>query len=522
MAFALGGIVTENSTRRRTLWKDLHPRWRTLLVVLLVIALVALGVRVWQGFTYCASDIRKSDGGCVGITDGSHGPVFGAGTAEALRLIGEENARISGDTAGKEVVSIAYLVPIPPPGVDDDYAMRLSGDIMGAAVAQRQANRTNTLGDRPLIRMLVANVGDSANPAREPIEKLIEMTRAGFAEHKLMAVAVSGMSLDPMTAAIDALVTAEVPVLVSHLTAEQVTSAPAKADTALARIAPTTSDEAAALAAHLRPSSSRALIVQNSDQGDRYAQSLGAGFRTHYADAGHTVIQPDETYNGRWGDAANAMRAILRNICQQRPDVVFFAGRAPELAALVAVLPARPCLDFPIRLVTGDDGASFAAAVAGGAPELSRGLHANASVAYTALAHPEAWRASPGAFAPGSAEFLTGLCAECFPTLFPGQSLDDGYAIMAYDAVMTAVTAIRQPNGSSGSVGSPGAVLQGFKRLHGPDAVAGASGWISLAPVGNSINKAVPIMGVAPDGKAQFLQLSSPSGTPCTPATALC
>jgi hypothetical protein len=209
----------------------------------------------------------------------------------------------------------------------------------------------------------------------EPVQKLIEMTGAGFAEHKLMAVAVSGKSLDPLIGVIDELVAADVPVLVSHLTAEQVTSAPVAADTSLARVTPTTADEAAALAASLRSSSRRALIVQNSD------------------------------------------------------------------------------------------------------------------------------------------------CPECLPTLFPDRSVDDSYAIMAYDAVLTAVTAIRQPDES---VSSPEAVIQEFKRLHGLKAVAGASGWISLGATGSPIDKAVAIMEVVPDGSTRFVQLSSPSGTPCRPGTAPC
>jgi ABC-type branched-subunit amino acid transport system substrate-binding protein len=499
-------------------WGELRTLWRATLVIVLVVALVALGVWLDGKRRYCVADIARADGGCVGITDGSHGPVFGDATAEALRLIGEENARIAADPGGKDVVTIAYVVPIPPPGVEDDYAVRLSGDVMGAAVAQRQANRTTTLGDRPLIRLLVANVGDSASPAMEPVQKLIEMTGAGFAEHKLMAVAVSGKSLDPLVGVIDELVAAEVPVLVSHLTAEQVTSAPVAADTSLARVAPTTSDEAAALAASLRTSSRTALIVQNSDREDRYAASLGIGFREHYADAEHTVLAPDETYIG--GDtAANAMGRILVNICQQRPDVVLFAGRARELVPFVAALPRRPCLDHPIRVVTGDDGASFAEAVARDDPGLRAGLSANASVAYTALAHPEAWRAAPDTFAPGTAEYLTGRCPECFPTLFPDWGLDDSYVIMAYDAVVTAVTAIRQPEGS---VSTPEAVIQEFKGLHGPQAVAGASGWISLAATGSPIDKAVAIMEVVPDGSTRFLQLSSPSGAPCQPGRAPC
>jgi ABC-type branched-subunit amino acid transport system substrate-binding protein len=504
--------------RLREWWRALITLWQVSLIIVLVAALVPLGVWGWNTWWYCAADILRANGSCVGITDGSHGPVFGAGTAEALERIGEENARIAADPGGKDIVTIAYLVPIPPPGVEDDYAVRLTGDVMGAAVAQRQANRTNTLGDRPLIRLLVANVGDSAEPAMEPIEKLIGMAGSGFAEHKLMAVAVSGKSLNPMIAVVDELVTAQVPVLISHLTAEEVTSTPVAADTPLARVAPTTSDEAAALASYLKPTTRTALIVQNSDRRDRYAASLGEGFREQYADGAHTILAPDETYIGG-ESAANAMDDILVHVCQQRPDVVMFAGRAAELGPFVAALPKRTCLDHPVRVVTGDDGASFAEAVARGDEGLREGLRANASVSYTALAHPEAWRAAADAFAPGTADYLTGGCAECFPTLFPGQSLDDSYAIMAYDAVLTAVTAIRQPGES---VSSPDAVIQEFKRLHGPQAVAGASGWISLAATGSPVEKAVAIMDPLPDGSTRFRQLSSPSGTPCRPGTAPC
>jgi ABC-type branched-subunit amino acid transport system substrate-binding protein len=516
--------MTDTTRRRRHrfgwFFPNFHPVLRAIIALLLILALTALGIFVGYKVTHCAPEIKKVGDQCIGITDGTDGPVFGAAAATALKLIGEENSRLPADPSGREIVSVAYVIPLPPPGKEDDYANRLSGDIMGVAVAQRQANRTNKFGDRPLIRVLVVNVGDSADPSLEPIDQLIAMTKTGFAEHRLMAVAVSGKSLEPLTGAIDMLVNAKVPVIISHLTAEQVTSAPVTPNSSLARVAPTTSDEAAAAAAYLKPSSSRALIVQNSDQEDRYAQSLGMAFRERYSDSGHTVVQPEETYIGGQDGAVNAMPSIVRNICQQRPDAVFFAGRAPELRALVAALPARPCLDLPVRLITGDDGASFAAAVAGGAPDLRSGLQANASFAYTSLAHPEAWRKSPGAFALGSADPLTGDCPDCFPTLFPGRSLDDSYAILAYDAVMTAVAAIRP---REGTVSSPAAVINRFKRLHGIDgAVAGASGWISLSPTGSTIEKAVPIIGVAPDGKAQFLELSSPSGTPCTPGKTPC
>jgi hypothetical protein len=169
--------------------------------------------------------------------------------------------------------------------------------------------------------------------------------------------------------------------------------------------------------------------------------------------------------------------------------------------------------------MTGDDGASFAAAVAGGTPELRRGLDSGVSVAYTALAHPGAWQASPTSFPENATYCLTGLCADCFSTLFPGQSLDDSYAIMGYDAIMTAVRLVRSPNGP---IRTPGALIQQFKQLHGDSAAPGASGWISLTPEGRTINKAVVIMGVEADGRSTFRELSSPYGAACKPGVPPC
>ncbi|WP_028925378.1 ABC transporter substrate-binding protein [Pseudonocardia acaciae] len=492
---------------------------RLAILAVLALALVGLGIPTWYGLTHCAGGLAKVDGQCIGITDGNQGPVFGDRTAAALRLIGEENARVAGDPSA---VSIAYVVPIPPPGTDDDYAARVAEDVMGAAIAQRQANRTKTAGrpDRPPIRVLIANIGKAEQPANGPIGALREMATTGFAEHHLMAVVISGKSSGTPREAIDPLLAAHVPLIIAGLTDDQLTSAPVTANSSIARIAPTTSDEAAAAAAYLRSTGARkTLIVQNTDPRDAYSRDLGRAFREHYPGDGYEIVVPDEVYAGERSGAANTMNAIVTNLCQQQPDALFFAGRSPELAALVAALSHRPCLNRPIKVVTGHDGATFAAAAASGAPELRNGLSANVSVAYTALAHPESWRNAPGAFQPNAAEYLTCTGPDCFPTLFPGQSLDDGDTIMAYDAIMTAVRAIRS---SDPPLGSPAELIQQFKRIHGVGLLPGASGWISLAPNGNAQNKAVPILGIGPDGRTQFVQLSSPSGTPCVPGMSGC
>lgn len=65
-------------------------------------------------------------------------------------------------------------------------------------------------------------------------------------------------------------------------------------------------------------------------------------------------------------------------------------------------------------------------------------------------------------------------------------------------------------------------VASAFKRLHGPDSVALASGWLSLAPNGDTINKAVPILQVGLDGTPTLVDFGSSAGTPCVPARTLC
>ncbi|GAA5145484.1 hypothetical protein GCM10023321_03440 [Pseudonocardia eucalypti] len=501
----------------RLWWQDRSRMIQRTICGLGVVVLGVLGYLVWDWHVHCAPGVDQVGAQCVGITDGTQGPLFGAPTADALRLIGEENTRLT--ATGTPSLTVAYLVPIPPPGVEDEYGERLAGDLRGVAVAQRQANRTNTLGDRPAIRVLVANVGDSAEPAEKPVRKLIEMATSGFAEHRLMAVGVTGKSLDPYLRLIGQLVLADVPVIVSHVTADRLLQAPS-ANTPYIRVAPSTAAQAEAAAAYLRQSTRRALVVQNSDPDDQYARTLGDAFRARYPDpgSGHTLVVPEESYNGSRPGAANAMKGIVRNLCQQRPDVVFFAGRSPELAAFVAALPSRPCPGHPVRVMTGDDGVRFGSGVTG-SPELAAGLRANATVEYTALAHPRAWPAAPAAFAPGATAYLTGHCPECLDTLFPGARLDDSYTIMAYDMMMAAVAGIRSPNGV---VDSPGALTQEFKRMHGAGSVAGASGWISLTSAGETIDKAVAIMRVLPMEGMEFVQLSAPSGVPCTPNSNNC
>jgi hypothetical protein len=114
--------------------------------------LAFIGVVVFGAVRYCDyPDLTRGDGRCIGITDGSDGPVFGAGTAEALRAIGAENARLDANSDGRQVVSLAYVMPLPPPGKDDAYAARgRVGGRLPQGAHQASADRAEHRPEGPL------------------------------------------------------------------------------------------------------------------------------------------------------------------------------------------------------------------------------------------------------------------------------------------------------------------------------------------------------------------------------------
>jgi hypothetical protein len=480
-----------------------------------VTALAAALVTAVINSGLCAPGIERTDDEqCVGVvTTGAPDDVFGAGYADVLGRIQKENAAV--EASGQPFVSVAYLLPLPAEG-DDGLAGALRRDLVGAYVAQLRANHTRTLGEAPLVRLLVANHGKSAAHWERVVPTLVEM--ASWEAGRLVAVALGGQSLVNTSNALDALVRGRVPVLTGRLTADQLLPYQPGPDVPLARLAPTNTEEAVAASAYLRPTVRTAVIVQDSNPLDTYATSLGEAFRAAFPDATHEIVEPVEYFDSRT-PAINTMPGILSNICLKRPDIVYFAGRSPELEALVEVLPFRPCLDLPIRIVTGSDGVLFAAAAARGTPELRRGLEANAEVIYTAVAHDGSWTGAPEAFQPAASEYLTGTCEGCLPRLFPNEYLADGAVIMGYDAIVTAVSAVRLGDGLNDTAAL---VSQQFKRMHGTEAVPGASGWLSFAATGEARDKATPVLRVRPDGSPEFLQLTSPDGVPCVPDGVSC
>lgn len=487
-------------------------------IAVVAIPLAFVGYLAWAfilvPYIWCGEGVKRVGGQCIGVTDGQ--VLLSEDLADVLGKIRDENEAIA--RSGQGAVSVAHLVPLPAPSSSDELKVVLRHELEGAYIAQWQANHTKTLGDKPMIRLLVANYGDGSSEVKRVVPALLDKVTG---PERLIAAVVTGRTLKGTLDAIDDLRRGGIPVISSRLTGDSLTNLDqnelAAVRGGLARVAPTNSDQSVAAAARIKQEASRAVLVQDTKPGDPYLTTLGEAFRRGFEDQTHRVLEPVETYNSALGGAANTMPGLLRSICLQRPDVVFFAGRTPELSAFVQALPGRPCLrEVPIKIVAGADAVEFATEIARGKPELRNGLNANASVSYTTQAHSGSWSFLEG-FSPESVRRFDS-CEGCYKNFFPGESLNDGAAIIGYDAIITTVTAIR-----AGQVinDRPELVSQQFNRMHGIEAVGGASGWISLRD-GAVVNKAVAILEVKSDGSVTFLGLSSVDGSPCVPNKTRC
>lgn len=476
----------------------------------LALVLVAGGITwvAWPADTSCAPGVRRVgvDGACVGVSDGSYH--FNDGLARVANLIRQENDAVVGD--GRTYVSIIYLMPLDP-GPHDTYTPdSVRHEVQGAYAAQWQANHTGTYGDVPRIKLLLANTGSTD----EQRDAALEEIRGRIEPDHVVAVAGLGTSTDA-TERMVRKVTAkraegglQLGAVGSVLTADTLSRIQG-----LVRVAPTNSDEAATAASFLkRPAYARlkVLVLQDVRADDQYTQTLSQAFlRTLPQER----LAKTETYDSSQEGVATAFKTRMANLCAAEPDVIYFAGRGVDLPHFLAPLKDRPCPQRKLIVFSGDDASQ--AAQATGFDEIKETLRSGSvRLLYTGLAHPGAWAERPAAY-PGSA--VSAFAAKGrFRTVFPQESLDDGQAIMAFDAVLTAVSGARMAGQSANGRVTGSEMIQIWNSLHGVDAVKGASGLISLDNDGSPENKAVPVIEIRPDGSVRTLGVSSPDDTPLT------
>jgi ABC-type branched-subunit amino acid transport system substrate-binding protein len=496
-------------------WRILTPHGLAILVTVLVTVAAALH---WIGDQRtCAPGVMRRGPECIGVTDGSH-HFEKEDLAGVLGKIKTENDLV--ERGSEPYVSIAYLVSLSQDERDKAAAEGLRHQLQGAHLAQLRANRTETLGDLPKIRLLVANAGKHNNHQKPVVEQLLGMTGA---PDRLVAVAGLGQSRAATQEMILALA-GKLPMIAATLTADDFN--PDENETKIdgfARVSFLDRDQAVAAATYLKSQGFRKwLLIQDTNSKDTYAISLSQAFKNAYTKA-LSVEHYDSTlsvehYDSSKDGVATVFAVKMSGlVCLQQPDVIYFAGRGSELRSFIEALSERSCKGSPITIVTGDSGVSIANDIQLSkdpqGPQLRWAPQDNLILRYTALAHPRAWEDAPGLF-----QFTNFKgCHEppCFMTLFDGESLDDGAAIMGHDAVLTAVKAIRfAATGDENRLPTASAVIQGLNHINKSNVLLGASGCISLAD-GNPANKVIPILELKPDGSVSFVQLVASASPEC-------
>ena len=505
----------------------LTVRAKSLVVAVCVLALGAIGFGVYipvhdalnrpcmrKGATVVTH--QGASGECVGITDGSF--LFDPALGDVEHMVRQENRQVVKNHA-KNYVSVVLLLPI---SADKGSILSMANaveQVRGAYTAQHYANRNNVDGITPYIQLLIGNDGyqaDEWQPATSVIERA--------SDRHIAAVSGLGLSLDGTEKAIRELTAKSIPAFGATLTSDSYDNIKG-----FVRASPSNVDNVAAALSYVERQYSRAVLVEDGNSGDSYASTLVSGFKKFSAIPGHKIVgvEPYDTTERDKGGQSAAERARLQtevatrisqmtvDICAAQPAVVLFAGRGQDLGVLLHAF-SNSCLDKQIRIVSGDDVTNLPDNA-----QLRRDLAGHVTVDYAGVAHPGEWTLSHNAKtaaveAEGAQGFRTFDTA--FRPLFPGGYLTDGNSMMAYDATLTATTAIRLTEQQQPQ---PDAVVNELGALQGAHKVLGASGPIQFTANyqtshtgSNPVGKPIPIVRLSADGSPRVLTVTWPEQAP--------
>ncbi|CAM5715229.1 hypothetical protein [Streptomyces aurantiogriseus] len=513
MASGGGGAGVRSPLVRwlREVWEIRLYRYLALLVTAALVTGLVFAVRAFtQEDRSCAPGVARPQGSdeCVGVATTAYD--FGRPQLrDAVRAIDRENDRLKAGSYVTVALMLPYTATTPSTLSD------ILHEVQGAYLAQWQANHTSN-GQAPAIRLVLANPGATSDHWELLVDQLERMTKGA---DRLRAVAGVGMSTDSNKKAVAELTRRGIPVVGASITADDLANGQNGRDPfpGLARVSPTNTDEARALASFAKVSAGRALLVYDKP-GDPYTRTLQASFAALIKGSPYEP-QPftppaDRT---REGTTANTFRQITHLVCDTSPetDTILFAGRHTQLRQFINALGTRGCQDRKFTLLTGDEGSYLT-----GDKKLDRtALTHNLSVRYTALAHPDAWTKDTTNLGGSAADarVLTDLLARSTraPVGPIGETgLEDGQLIIGYDALRLAVHGIREATPDGGTVPPLADVGLQWPQVKGSLRVSGASGWICLDVHGNPYDKAVPIVELHADGGSRFVRIAWPEGKP--------
>jgi ABC-type branched-subunit amino acid transport system substrate-binding protein len=517
-----------------TAWPPL-PWWKRIrgyLAITAVLALVVggfwagapLAARVRCGQFSVSADIWYEGGECVGISDGSY--TFGSQFGPVMQKIKALNHESSCEGTGNPVtpVTVGALVTL----TSLNAGIRAVHELEGFAAALYETRRRG--GDLSVcthpIHLLIAQAGANEQAATQDARLL--------AGRHVVAVVGMGLSNQQSADAAAILDHDQIPMVADVITAEGFDQNGSRADRPdfgsctlpsqggqgprgdyehglgdyFFRVAFRAKVQAASVLAELasvaRPR--QLFVVQPTDTTDPYtctALPLIIGGLS-----GHAGAPTPKTVDFSPGQQDTTQSAAAMEVCSRNGRVtVFYGARAVDLSTFlddVILLRQRgECNPRSVTVLSMSDAAQLRVTAPNANLEAVRRDVLTAApftsgwirMLYTPLADPDLLRAHPPA---GYLDLTDGLRHDGFAT----QDLDDGWAIMAYDALATVASALQR----TGS-GVTGSQVQAFIQ-DAPSPVPGADGPVAFDNAGNRVGAGPGVVRLCPFG--------GPPGDPVT------
>ncbi|MFI5554045.1 ABC transporter substrate-binding protein [Streptomyces sp. NPDC051738] len=417
--------------------RALGPADKALVLAVGVALLAAIAFVVVQLLPEeCGGGLEAAGDECVGVTAGV---LPGDPELEGLiRAVADENARVEKSWTDPEngqasipYVRIALMMPFTTDATSTMSTEQIARALAGAHAAQLRANEQAG----PRYQLLLANDGKDLDEWAPVVDRL-----AGMTDDKAPLVGVFGMpSSTPDTLdAAHALSAHRIPTIGPILTSTTMEAG------YLFKTSPSNDLFAEALREYLdkNPGHGTGFLVSDRREQDSYSADLREVFLAHFGKE-YGLKQRQASYLGLTGDDEGVPQRFsdaARSICLTEADTVFFAGRDHDLPHLVDRLANEPSCDHgkPTRILKVGIGMAPETTTADVTEQLREAritLVDAASVDTRSWAGNEKLAAGPRGFLKQFEKLRAKLrndAADKQP--WGNKPLDDGYAVMYYDA----------------------------------------------------------------------------------------
>ncbi len=397
-------------------------------------------------------------------------------SSDAEALIYQEDLRVL--SSGSPYVTLVVGTMLSGPDIDVGREI-----LQGAYVAQHEFNSSSQPGGVKL-RLLIASSGSQSTYATTVAQ---QVTRA--AQQDSTIIGVMGWPFSSQTInAIGPLAQAHLPIVSATASSDQLTGA----SPYFFRVAPSNVSQGIAGAQYALQTLHTRRVALFYDPGDAYSSSLYRDFRTPFVQGGGQVVAEEQFQTGH----SDQLASLVQQALQKQPDLIYFAGYASDVTALLHSLPTSgPFANLP--LLGGD--ALYQPQGYGNAPGFTR-LH------FTSFAYPDEW---------GYLQHPQPAFFSDYSSIYSGNGQHSGYGytradyntLLAYDATQVLLEGCRRVLTAGKQTVSGPDLQQALTTITGSRAFQGVSGQISFGSNGDPQNKAIVVLYVDSQGHIKIASI---------------